>query len=222
MKFLFLGLFFSIVFQDAAALLWREDGKCGPNNKLEDGNPSQCDPQGNAPKKGPCCSQFGFCGNTEKHCGCQQCVNYGQNNGLLPEKFLGTYKQTSQTGLEGILTKIGIDWFKRQMALKIVPKHTFSQSDNMITISSDYFYKKFTQEFKLGVPFQKTSPDGRNLKNTVYLNGNKLLIKREPESEGGVGQEETWEFKNDGNTLEVAVHITNHPEIKSLETFQKQ
>ena len=37
------------------------------------GEPSQCDPMGDGPKKGPCCSASGFCGNTDKHCNCPTC-----------------------------------------------------------------------------------------------------------------------------------------------------
>merc|ERR1719481_626580 len=57
--------------------LWRDDGKCGPKNPLADGTPGQCDPQGDGPKKGPCCSKTGFCGNTDKHC-CDGCQDYSK------------------------------------------------------------------------------------------------------------------------------------------------
>jgi len=56
--------------------LWREDGRCGAKYHLPSGNPGQCDPVGNGPKKGPCCSPHGFCGNSEKHCDCATCVDY--------------------------------------------------------------------------------------------------------------------------------------------------
>jgi len=60
--------------------LWREDGRCGPKYPLESGAPGQCNPEGNAPRVGPCCSKKGFCGNTENHCGCPTCVDYSKIN----------------------------------------------------------------------------------------------------------------------------------------------
>merc|ERR1719481_496137 len=65
--------------------LWRDDGKCGPKNPLADGTPGQCDPQGDGPKKGPCCSKTGFCGNTDKHC-CDGCKDYSKVEPKLEKK----------------------------------------------------------------------------------------------------------------------------------------
>merc|ERR1711892_782403 len=74
-------------------LLWREDGRCGDKYPLPNGTPGQCDPAGDGPKKGPCCSPTGFCGNTEAHCSCPDCVNYGmvkepwRSDGRCGKKF---------------------------------------------------------------------------------------------------------------------------------------
>jgi len=56
--------------------LWREDGKCGSKYVLEDGAPGQCNPSGDGPRQGPCCSSNGFCGNTPNHCECVGCKDY--------------------------------------------------------------------------------------------------------------------------------------------------
>jgi len=61
-----------------ASTLWREDGRCGEKFPLPSGNAGQCNPAGNGPRKGPCCSPKGFCGNTVKHCGCSGCVDYSE------------------------------------------------------------------------------------------------------------------------------------------------
>ena len=68
-----------------SSLLWREDGRCGDQYPLLNGVPGQCDPQGDGPMKGPCCSPKGFCGNTIKHCKCSTCVNYSvKSKGKFP------------------------------------------------------------------------------------------------------------------------------------------
>ena len=47
---------------------WRNDGRCGIGYSL----PAECDPDG----ENPCCSMYGWCGNTADHCSCSDCVDY--------------------------------------------------------------------------------------------------------------------------------------------------
>jgi len=51
---------------------YRPDGKCGAEYPLEDGSIAECDPN----SQYYCCSEFGFCGDTQEHCFCDACVNY--------------------------------------------------------------------------------------------------------------------------------------------------
>ena len=46
----------------------RPDGRCGPQNPLSSGAPGECDPLASAPRRGPCCSPFGYCGSSPAHC----------------------------------------------------------------------------------------------------------------------------------------------------------
>ncbi|KAI8483458.1 hypothetical protein Bbelb_387900 [Branchiostoma belcheri] len=51
---------------------WREDCRCGAGYTTADGRTAECNPDGNY----PCCSPGNWCGNTAKHCGCADCVDY--------------------------------------------------------------------------------------------------------------------------------------------------
>ena len=51
---------------------WRSDDRCGNEYLALNGLPAQCDPQGGL----PCCSKFGYCGNTLEHCNCPECLDY--------------------------------------------------------------------------------------------------------------------------------------------------
>lgn len=64
---------------------YRSDGRCGPENPLEDGSLAECDPN----SAYYCCSAFGFCGSTQEHCFCETCVNY------RPVSLLGNGKVRS-------------------------------------------------------------------------------------------------------------------------------
>ena len=52
--------------------MWRNDGKCGRAYPLPNGTAAQCDPDGAK----PCCSNYGWCGHTKKHCSCRRCTDY--------------------------------------------------------------------------------------------------------------------------------------------------
>lgn len=51
---------------------YREDLRCGPRYLDAGGSPAQCNPLGEF----PCCSDFDWCGITEKHCDCVICQNW--------------------------------------------------------------------------------------------------------------------------------------------------
>ena len=50
--------------------LWRNDNQCGENVLNPIGTRAECNPYSDS----PCCSEFGWCGNTPNHCNCPKCV----------------------------------------------------------------------------------------------------------------------------------------------------
>ena len=50
-------------------ITWRGDGKCGQENLNTLGSPADCNPYSDM----PCCSEFGWCGNSSNHCKCEKC-----------------------------------------------------------------------------------------------------------------------------------------------------
>jgi len=59
---------------------WRPDGHCGYRFPIN-GRSGECDPSG----KNPCCSNYGWCGNTENHCRCIGCKDYRIQKGTWLE-----------------------------------------------------------------------------------------------------------------------------------------
>ncbi|XP_069974043.1 protein SpAN isoform X2 [Penaeus vannamei] len=51
---------------------WRTDGRCGANFPLPTMAPSECDPDSDR----PCCSDYGYCGNSLSHCSCPDCIDF--------------------------------------------------------------------------------------------------------------------------------------------------
>ena len=50
----------------------RTDGRCGPDFRLGDGSPAECNPE----SERSCCSPGGWCGKTKWHCLCPTCIDY--------------------------------------------------------------------------------------------------------------------------------------------------
>ena len=51
---------------------YRNDGRCGSEFKAPNGEVAECNPVGEY----FCCSKWGFCGMTEEHCNCPECIDY--------------------------------------------------------------------------------------------------------------------------------------------------
>ena len=52
---------------------WRDDERCGENFLAPDGLEAQCNPNGTL----PCCNTvYGWCGVTNDHCICRNCIDY--------------------------------------------------------------------------------------------------------------------------------------------------
>ncbi|XP_070534535.1 uncharacterized protein [Ptychodera flava] len=54
------------------ATLWRPDQRCGPRYPTISNINGECDPKGGF----PCCSPFGWCGISNDHCNCFNCIDY--------------------------------------------------------------------------------------------------------------------------------------------------
>ena len=74
--------------------LYRKDGRCGSNFKLSNGTAAQCDPE----SQFPCCSEFGYCGVTQEHCDCSNCIDHRKGKELLPKytSFQTSYQTRNQ------------------------------------------------------------------------------------------------------------------------------
>ena len=61
------------------ARLLLPSGRCGPDHPHSDGRHGQCDPEAWSDLLGPCCSADGWCGQSDDHCLCNECVDYRGN-----------------------------------------------------------------------------------------------------------------------------------------------
>jgi len=78
---------------------WRADHHCGSKFPLN-GKPAECNPDGG----NPCCSKHGWCGNTEEHCDCSDCINFATKDTFPTACGLDSKKTPSQFAKEVVNT----------------------------------------------------------------------------------------------------------------------
>ena len=92
---------------------WRLDGRCG------EGFPYASDPSSTATCDAfgiyPCCSDYGYCGNTNRHCHCPECTDYRTRNyhiSPLDEEILARIRsvlRTIQQPIASLISTLGYD-----------------------------------------------------------------------------------------------------------------
>ena len=95
---------------------WLSNGKCGPKNKLPNGKPSECDPKASGVNKGPCCSNWGICGNETWHCKCRRCVDYSKRKLLYSHCLEGLLQPLLRFSVSVFRIRQMFSFFKRNEA----------------------------------------------------------------------------------------------------------
>merc|ERR1712123_543437 len=143
--------------------LWREDGRCGEKYPLPNGTPGQCDPAGDGPKKGPCCSPNAFCGNTGKHCACEGCVDYsaplGQQSDELTEEAVDEAINSKQTEFADDPSPTDDLTLKSP---KIWETPSGSMIGSKVTLNKDFVYYEFH-----GIPYAQAPVDKLRFKSPL-------------------------------------------------------
>merc|ERR1711892_246044 len=146
-----------------SSLLWREDGRCGDKYPVPTGTPGQCDPAGDGPKKGPCCSPKGFCGNTVKHCECETCVDYRK---FAEEKNVKLTKEVKNKATQSEQEEFAIDLTPKEDAGKrspeIVETRSGSINGSKVTPEDGLTYYEFH-----GIPYAQPPVDKLRFKSPL-------------------------------------------------------
>jgi predicted amidohydrolase len=94
------------------------------------------------------------------------------------EKFLGKWQLTESENFDEYMKTVGVGFFTRKMGALAKPLMTISVDDTgKWTIASESTFKNTNMQFKLGVPFTETTPDGRTMNSTFVLNDEGKLIQ---------------------------------------------
>jgi len=97
----------------------------------------------------------------------------------------GTFLRIEEKDYDKFLAAVGVGFLLRKAATASTPTMTISKSGNKWSMVTATTLKKIELNFELGVPFDETTTDGRDVTTTVTMEGdNKLITVQKPKKAG--------------------------------------
>merc|ERR1712013_971627 len=104
--------------------------------------------------------------------------------GIDMEAFKGTYERTSAENYEEMLKILDVNMLLRKAACASTPKMEVSEDGGVWTIKTPTTLKTMELKFKLGEPFDETTPDGREVTATVTCEDGKIVSVQKAKKDG--------------------------------------
>ena len=100
----------------------------------------------------------------------------------MVDQFLGKkYKLASSENFDEFMKALGVGFATRKAGSMVSPIVELTKADDSYTLSSNSTFKKVVFSFKSGIEFDQETPDGRMVKSTITVDGNKLHeIQKDP------------------------------------------
>merc|ERR1712172_470907 len=91
------------------------------------------------------------------------------------DAFKGTYERTSADNYEDMLKILDVNMLLRKAACASTPKMDVSEDGGVWTIKTSTTLKTMDLKFKLGEQFDETTPDGRQTRALINVEGGKIV-----------------------------------------------
>merc|ERR1711872_294612 len=100
------------------------------------------------------------------------------------DAFKGKYNRTSAENYEELLKVLDVSFLLRKAATVSTPVLEISEEGGVWNIKTSTTLKTIELKFKLGEPFDETTPDGRDATATVTFEDGKIVTVRKAKKEG--------------------------------------
>merc|ERR1712215_252457 len=100
------------------------------------------------------------------------------------DAFKGKYNRTSAENYEELLKVLDVSFLLRKAATVSTPVLEITEEGGVWNIKTSTTLKTMELKFKLGEPFDETTPDGRDVVATVTFEGGKILSVQKAKKEG--------------------------------------
>lgn len=130
----------------------------------------------------------------------------------------GKYDRVSEENCEEVLKALNINFFLRKAATISTPQMEVTEEDGVWTIKTSTILKTIELKFKVGEPFDETTPDGRKVSSLVTVEGNKLICVQTAKVDGEISTKSIREFTEDECVVTMEIIGT---EVVSVQTFKR-
>jgi len=140
----------------------------------------------------------------------------------IPAHMLGKFQLETSKGFDDFMYEINVGWFTRKIACTLYPTATNSiTSDGQIQIDTSSTFKSSSIKFRLNEPFPETTSDGRKVKTTAVLYGNRLIKDQKHPTDSTLDVVETRQFSPDGQFMTLIHTMPKRPKIKSVRVYKR-
>uniref|UniRef100_A0A8C9HZ68 Lipocalin/cytosolic fatty-acid binding domain-containing protein n=1 Tax=Piliocolobus tephrosceles TaxID=591936 RepID=A0A8C9HZ68_9PRIM len=93
----------------------------------------------------------------------------------MVDPFLCTWELSDSKNFDGSMKLIGVSFATRQVASMTKPTTIIKKNGDIITLKTQSTFKNKEVSFKLGMEFDETTADDKQVKSIVTLDGGKLV-----------------------------------------------
>jgi len=115
----------------------------------------------------------------------------------MSANFVGKYQRTSAEKYEEFLAALGVNYLLRKAATVSTPVMEVSEEGGNWVIKTSTTLKSMELKFKLDEEFDESTPDGRDVKAVVKMDGNKLVSVQTAKKDGEKSTKTVREFNGD-------------------------
>lgn len=120
-------------------------------------------------------------------------------------QFTGKFTRVSAENYEEFLKALNVGFLLRKAATATTPVMEITESDGNWSMKTSTSMKAIELKFKLGVPFEEETTDGRKCETTVTMEGNKLITSQKAIKKGDKDVTAVREFFDDKLTITMTV-----------------
>merc|ERR1711872_847248 len=120
-------------------------------------------------------------------------------------QFTGKYTRVSAENYDEFLKVLNVGFLLRKAATASTPVMEISETDGNWIMKTSTTMKAMELKFKLGVPFEEETTDGRKCETTVTMEGNKLITMQKALKNGQKDVKAVREFTDDKVTMSTTV-----------------
>merc|ERR1712215_521110 len=138
----------------------------------------------------------------------------------IMEVFKGKFERVSSENYEELLKALDVSYLLRKAATVSTPIVEITEENGVWSIKSSTTLKSMELKFKVGVEFEETTPDGRDVKSVVNFEGGKIVTVQRAKK---ASQKSTRSIREmiGPNELVYTLHVEGDTSLVCVQKFKR-